>query len=105
MHRFLENQVAYAATASLFAIALAWNVTQGTQPLVGHMFMQPQPIVLAHGPMLPPDPWAGESKPVTIAHGPMLPPDPWAGESKPVTIAHGPMLPPDPWAGVIATNA
>jgi hypothetical protein len=105
MHRFLENKVAYAATASLFVIAITSNAMQGSQPFTGHMLMQPPPVAVAHGPMLPPDPWAGESKPVTVAHGPMLPPDPWAGESKPVTVAHGPMLPPDPWAGETAGNA
>ena len=44
----------------------------------------------AHGPTMPPDPWAGYA----ALHGPTMPPDPWAGEHR-----HGPTMPPDPWAG------
>jgi hypothetical protein len=28
-----------------------------------------------------------------VAHGPILPPDPWDT----LMVAHGPILPPDPW--------
>jgi len=99
MYRFFENKVAFAAILLSFSVAFAWNLTQGTKPCAAHEFFQAAALKVAHGPILPPDPWAGGSERVTVAHGPMLPPDPWAGGSERVTVAHGPMLPPDPWAG------
>lgn len=84
MRSFFENRIAFAAIFSSFAIAFAWNVTQEGGP-VSHrpLIRLHQFDALAHGPMIPPDPWAGGSvtAPVTIAHGPMIPPDPWAGGS------------------------
>jgi hypothetical protein len=103
MRSFFENKIVVAASSCLFTLAFAWNATHGTHPLNGHQLMRGQSVVVAHGPVLPPDPWAGGNvaAPVTTAHGPVLPPDPWAGGNvvAPITIAHGPVLPPDPWAG------
>ena len=103
MRRFFESKIAVASTSLLFALAFAWNATQGNPAPTGHLLFTSETVMLAHGPVLPPDPWAGGSvaAPVTMAHGPVLPPDPWAGGSvaAPVTMAHGPVLPPDPWAG------
>ena len=101
MLSFLENKIACAAIVSSFAIAFAWNVTQGVQPIAGHLLFPAQAVRVAHGPMIPPDPWEGTTvAPIIVAHGPMIPPDPWEGTTvAPVTLAHGPMIPPDPWEG------
>ena len=102
MRGVYSNKIMCVALLSLFAFAS--NLTEGNPLLAGRsLFPSPLANPVAHGPMLPPDPWAGTvTKPVTVAHGPMLPPDPWAGTvTKPVTVAHGPMLPPDPWAGTV----
>src|SRR5579872_4222377 len=93
MRNFFENKIAFATTFGMFALAFAWNVAQGAQPASGRLVLSIQPVVVAHGPMVPPDPWAG-----AVGHGPMVPPDPWAGVTK---VAHGPMVPPDPWAGAV----
>jgi len=112
MHRLFDNKYAYAANALVFALALAWNATQGTGLLLpGHGTWTSGLVTVAHGPSLPPDPWvgggagAGGSSRSLVAHGPSLPPDPWvgggagAGGSSRSLVAHGPSLPPDPWVG------
>ena len=77
MRRFLENKVAYAATVSLFTMALAWNLVHGNRALAsGTHVIAPDPTVIAHGPIMPPDPWDGVR---VVAHGPIMPPDPWDG--------------------------
>ncbi len=78
--------------------------------------------VVAHGPTMPPDPWAGGCGPdkcedqagncipcssgvhaTLVAQGPMMSPAPWAnrtdGDRCRTLVAHGPTMPPDPWAG------
>ena len=92
IYRVIESKIAFTITAGLFVFALMWNANRYAGPsLAGHgMFA---PIVIAHGPTLPPDPWAGTEN--LVAHGPTLPPDPWAGTEN--LVAHGPTLPPDPW--------
>jgi hypothetical protein len=94
--RFFQNKIAFAATSALFALAVAWNVSQGSNPFTGNLSVRAQVETVAHGPSLPPDPWTGGSS--LVAHGPMLPPDPWSGSGSSL-VAHGPMLPPDPWSG------
>jgi len=98
MRKFFENKFAFAAIVSLFALAFAWNMSQGLEPRTSHLPAPSNDSNVAHGPMLPPDPWAGGTN---VAHGPMLPPDPWAGGTN---VAHGPMLPPDPWAGGVTVT-
>jgi len=93
MSRLLENKLMFAAVLALFALACAANALQGAGvPVHSHKLLA-EPVNVASGPTLPPDPWDGN---VTIASGPTLPPDPWDGN---VTIASGPTLPPDPWDG------
>ena len=99
MRRFLENKVAYAATASLFTMALAWNVVHGNGALAsGSHLIATEPVMIAHGPSMPPDPWEG-IRTAGIAHGPSMPPDPWEGV-RTASVTHGPSMPPDPWEGV-----
>lgn len=96
MRRFMENKSAVFTVMSLFALAFASNVAQGSgwaltaRPLVS---LEVQ-IATAHGPGMPPDPW----EKTTVAHGPGMPPDPW----EKTTVAHGPGMPPDPWEKTIA---
>jgi len=93
IYRIIASKIAFAITVCAFVVALIWNTSQNTVPAVaGHGILAP--VVIAHGPTLPPDPWAGTEN--LVAHGPTLPPDPWAGTEN---IVHGPTLPPDPWAG------
>jgi hypothetical protein len=96
MRSFLENKAAYVATVSLFSAALAWNAVHGGSSAVpGHMLLPlDRSDVVAHGPIMPPDPWEGVR---VVAHGPIMPPDPWEGVR---VVAHGPIMPPDPWEGV-----
>ena len=99
MSRLLGNKLMFAAVLVLFALACVSNAIQGAGvPVHTHMLLA-EPVNVAHGPMMPPDPWDGN---VTVAHGPMMPPDPWDGN---VTIAHGPMMPPDPWDGNLSVTA
>ena len=85
--RIIESKIAFAITTIVFVSGLVWNANQGAGlSLPGHGVFSP--VEVAHGPTLPPDPWA-----VAAKHGPTLPPDPWA-----VAAKHGPTLPPDPWA-------
>jgi len=94
IYRMVESRMAFAITACAFALALMWNTGRTSAPsLAGHGIFRP--VEIAHGPTLPPDPWAGTEN--LTAHGPTLPPDPWAGTEN--LTAHGPTLPPDPWAG------
>jgi hypothetical protein len=91
MRRFFESNFSFFAVLFLFAGALTWNISHGSEALgSGHVFVAPSIAVdvrLAHGPTMPPDPWD-----LQIAHGPTMPPDPWD-----LQIAHGPTMPPDPW--------
>ena len=96
MRSFFENKIAFAATSLLFALAFAWNLSQGSQAGY-HLLLPTESVTTAHGPLVPPDPWTGSGS-VTVAHGPLVPPDPWTGSGS-VTVAHGPLVPPDPWTG------
>ena len=70
--RFLQNKFTFAAVALMFALAFTFNaVTGAVAPSCGFV---KGPMLVAHGPILPPDPWDTN---VTVAHGPILPPDPW----------------------------
>jgi len=94
IYRVIESKIAFTITVCGFVFALMWNASQDAGvSLAGHGMLAP--AVIAHGPTLPPDPWAGSES--LVAHGPTLPPDPWAGSKS--LVAHGPTLPPDPWAG------
>lgn len=42
-----------------------------------------------------------ESTVTPPAHGPSLPPDPWAGTVAVTRLEHGPTMPPDPWCNCI----
>ena len=98
MRRFLENEFAFTAVLLMFAVALTSNYIQGAPaPACRHMLVTQDAVSVAHGPTIPPDPWAGN---LALAHGPTIPPDPWAGN---LALAHGPTIPPDPWAGNLAT--
>jgi len=93
IYRIFESKFAFVITACALT-AMMWNYTTpntGLSIAGNGTFV---PVVIAHGPTLPPDPWAGSTE--NLTHGPTLPPDPWAGTEN---IAHGPTLPPDPWAG------
>jgi hypothetical protein len=93
MRRFFENKIAAATVVSLFSLASGLNMLSG----ISHSSLRPTnfgPVNVAHGPLLPPDPWETN---VQLAHGPLLPPDPWETN---VQLAHGPLLPPDPWETV-----
>ena len=75
MRRFFENKVAAATVVSLFSLASAWNVLGG----VPQTSIRPASfgrVTVAHGPLLPPDPWETVAG-VRVGHGPLLPPDPW----------------------------
>jgi hypothetical protein len=91
IYRIIDSKIARTIAAYAFALALLWNVTQSAVSKAREAFGAD---LIAHGPTLPPDPWAGTEN---IVHGPTLPPDPWAGTEN--VVAHGPTLPPDPWAG------
>ena len=76
MSRLLENKSMFAAVLALFVLACASNAIQGAGvPVFGHTPLA-EPVNVANGPILPPDPWDGI---VTVANGPILPPDPWDG--------------------------
>ena len=71
MSRFLQNEFTFAAIALVFALTLAFYPAAGDVVPSRGCEMGPK---LAHGPILPPDPWDTN---VMVAHGPILPPDPW----------------------------
>jgi hypothetical protein len=99
MSRLIENKFVFAAVFVLFALACASNAIQGAGvPVPSHKLLA-EPVNVAQGPIIPPDPWDGN---VTIAQGPIIPPDPWDGN---VTIAQGPIIPPDPWDGNLSVTA
>jgi len=91
MRKFFENKFTFAAIVMLFLAAFIWNSSQGAAAPRSSQLFIPQAVTLAHGPIMPPDPWDAR---VTVAHGPIMPPDPWDAR---VTVAHGPIMPPDPW--------
>jgi hypothetical protein len=86
--RFLQNKITFAAVALSFALSFTLYPATGAAVRfrVPFRVLEVSPE-LAHGPILPPDPWD-----TNVAHGPILPPDPWD-----TTVAHSPILPPDPW--------
>jgi hypothetical protein len=88
MSRLLENKLMFAAIFVLFVLACASHAI----PRYGN-------VMIADGPIIPPDPWDGN---VTIADGPIIPPDPWDGN---VMLADGPIIPPDPWDGNLSVTA
>ena len=94
MRNLFENKVFYAVTVFLFAVGFAWNAKPGPRSVgAERIWLLSDNELLAHGPVLPPDPWEGGTQ---VKHGPVLPPDPWEGGT---LVAHGPVLPPDPWEG------
>jgi hypothetical protein len=93
MRQFFGNKLTFVAIAFLFTLALAWNLSHGSDAL--GLCVSATPTVLsAHGPV-PPDPSTGG---VRVAHGP-VPPDPSTG-SVLLAVAHGPVPPDPPIAGV-----
>jgi len=103
MRKFFENRFAAAAILSLFSLATAWNALNGAAvPAASHILLSPDVITVAHGPLLPPDPWETVAA-VRVGHGPLLPPDPWETVAA-VRVGHGPLLPPDPWETVAAVR-
>jgi hypothetical protein len=99
MSRLLENKLIFAAVLALFALACASNAIQAAGvPFDSHATLA-EPVNVANGPILTPDPWDGN---VTMANGPILTPDPWDGN---VTMANGPILTPDPWDGNLSVTA
>jgi len=97
MSRFVGNKFMFAAIVALFAFACASNAIQGAGVLVHTATLPAEPVNVAHGPSMPPDPWEGG----LLAHGPSMPPDPWEGG----LLAHGPSMPPDPWEGGLRVTA
>ena len=76
MSRLLDNKLMFAAVFALFALACASNAIQGAGlPVHGYELLA-EPVNIAAGPILQPDPWDGN---VTMAAGPILQPDPWDG--------------------------
>ena len=77
IYRIFESKIAFAITACGLIAGLMWTYTKPNTGLsiAGHRIFAPE--VIAHGPTLPPDPWAGSTE--NLTHGPTLPPDPWAG--------------------------
>lgn len=57
MRRFFENKLAVAAILSLFLLASAWNAVSGAAPVAGPALLPQDVVAVAHGPLLPPDPW------------------------------------------------
>ena len=81
MSRFVENKFMFAAVLLLFALACASNLIEGAGvPVPSHSPLASDPVTVAHGPSMPPDPWESGQ----LAHGPSMPPDPW--ESGIVTV-------------------
>ena len=76
MRRLVENKFMFAAVLVLFALACAANAIQGAGVPVPSHWTLAEPVTVANGPMLQPDPWDGN---VMIAQGPILQPDPWDG--------------------------
>ena len=59
MSRLLENKLMFAAVLALFALACAANALQGAGvPVHSHKLLA-EPVNVASGPTLPPDPWDG----------------------------------------------
>jgi len=99
MSRFVESKFMFAAVCVLFALACASNAIQGAgAPVPSHELLA-EPVSVANGPILEPDPWDGN---VMMANGPILEPDPWDGS---VMMANGPILEPDPWDGSLSVTA
>ena len=74
MQRFFENKFAFATIFGLFAMAAAFNATQGySSPAAANQRTVSTGVQLAHGPNMPPDPWDWNK----VQHGPNMPPDPW----------------------------
>ena len=60
MYKFFANKYVFGATALVFALALGWNATQGSELLIPvHGTWMQGLVTIAHGPSLPPDPWVG----------------------------------------------
>ncbi len=99
MRRFLGSKFSFGITLLIFALGLGTNAMMGggiVLPSHACSVMLPTGTIdIAHGPVLPPDPWTPTNGLLT-AHGPVLPPDPWTPTNGLLT-AHGPVLPPDPW--------
>ena len=59
MSQLLGNKLMFAAVLVLFALACVSNAIQGAGvPVHTHMLLA-EPVNVAHGPMMPPDPWDG----------------------------------------------
>ena len=97
--RVLGNKFAFAATVLAFGLARGWNTQQGAMQMPSHSLLGARPMMVAHGPSIPPDPWCppgvvcGDNAATLVAHGPSIPPDPWVEG----LVAHSPTMPPDPW--------
>jgi hypothetical protein len=76
MSRLIENKSMFVAVFVLFALACVSNAIQGSGVPVHSHAPLAEPVSVANGPILDPDPWDGN---VTIANGPILDPDPWDG--------------------------
>ena len=60
MSRFVENKFMFAAVFVLFALACALNAIQGAGvPVPSHKLLA-EAVNVAHGPIMPPDPWDGQ---------------------------------------------
>jgi hypothetical protein len=60
-----ENRVAFFAISVLLTAAFATSSVAGTV-VNKYPTITADPVLLAHGPSIPPDPWEG----VRLAHGP-----------------------------------
>ena len=57
MRKFFENKAAFLAVLSTFTFAITWNIVHGTAPMeAGHLSLAPAAVLVAHGPIFPPDP-------------------------------------------------
>ena len=74
MRRVLTYEHPCSVLLFLFTLVLALNTVQSTGARVpGPALLAPDAVTLAHGPIMPPDPWDT----LMVAHGPIMPPDPW----------------------------
>ena len=60
LRRILENKLVLAAIALTIAVSLGSHAVPRVDVSAGPVLIVPQSGYVAHGPSLPPDPWAGD---------------------------------------------
>ncbi len=60
MRTFIASKLAVTAILTLFTLAFAWNLVQGSGlTRRGHSLPEAETVLVSHGPGIPPDPWEG----------------------------------------------